>query len=277
MSGVGQTLKEAREARGLTLYDVEDKTKIQTRYLKAIEEERFNVLPGHFYTRAFIRTYAEFLGLDPKPLLAHVKDIQEDDIEPVQVPEFQPLSRRAARQDEEPSFSLSKWFSRGLLILFLLLVVAVIWTAVNSASLGINGELPQEASKDTTPAGQKGDKQKAPPQQEKEEMGEPELTVTKTGEEGDTFYYEVSGADTVDIQLKANDRVWFEAREGDEDGGVLASKEIDAGTTETFTSKEGIYIRIGNTLGVDLEVNGEKVPTDYAQPKNYIFQLKTTE
>ena len=93
MSSVGQTLKEVREARGLTLHDMQEKTKIQPRYLKAIEEDRFHVLPGHFYTRAFVRTYAEHLGVDPQPLLSQLQEPQ--DHEPEAVPEMSSLSRRA--------------------------------------------------------------------------------------------------------------------------------------------------------------------------------------
>jgi len=62
--GVGTILREARNRRKLELSEVEAATRIRFRYLRAIEDEEWDVLPGGFYTRGFIRTYASFLGLD---------------------------------------------------------------------------------------------------------------------------------------------------------------------------------------------------------------------
>jgi len=63
-TGIGATLREARNRRKLDLSEVESAIKIRLRYLRAIENEDWDVLPGGAYTRAFIRTYADYLGLD---------------------------------------------------------------------------------------------------------------------------------------------------------------------------------------------------------------------
>lgn len=63
-TGIGATLREARNRRQLDLTEVEAAIKIRLRYLRAIENEDWDVLPGGAYTRAFIRTYAGYLGLD---------------------------------------------------------------------------------------------------------------------------------------------------------------------------------------------------------------------
>ncbi len=62
--GIGATLREARNRRKIDLSEVEAAIKIRSRYLRAIENEDWDVLPGGAYTRAFIRTYAGYLGLD---------------------------------------------------------------------------------------------------------------------------------------------------------------------------------------------------------------------
>jgi cytoskeleton protein RodZ len=62
--GVGARLREARVQRGLDLAEVEAATKIRARFLRAIESEEWNVLPGEFYARSFVRAYAAHLGLD---------------------------------------------------------------------------------------------------------------------------------------------------------------------------------------------------------------------
>jgi transcriptional regulator with XRE-family HTH domain len=68
--GLGATLREARNRRKLDLSEVERAIKIRLRYLRAIENEEWEALPGGSYTRAFIRTYASFLGLDGERLAA---------------------------------------------------------------------------------------------------------------------------------------------------------------------------------------------------------------
>jgi hypothetical protein len=63
-SQIGAILRRARNRRKVELSEVEAATRIRLRYLRAIEAEEWDVLPGGVYTRGFIRTYATFLGLD---------------------------------------------------------------------------------------------------------------------------------------------------------------------------------------------------------------------
>ena len=65
---IGRTLREARIRRKIDLVEIEDQTKIRVRYLRALENEEWDLLPGPTYTRSFIRTYASFLGLDGERL-----------------------------------------------------------------------------------------------------------------------------------------------------------------------------------------------------------------
>ena len=69
-SGVGDTLREAREQRGVEIEEVAASTKIQPRLLRAIEAEDWDALPGDFYASRFITTYAQYLGLDAAALVA---------------------------------------------------------------------------------------------------------------------------------------------------------------------------------------------------------------
>jgi len=62
-------LQRARQARGLTLEEVERDTRISRRYLQALENENFGLLPAPVYARGFLRTYARYLGLEPANLL----------------------------------------------------------------------------------------------------------------------------------------------------------------------------------------------------------------
>src|SRR4051794_16481015 len=70
MLDFGSTFKQAREAKGLTLGQIAGETRIGTRFLEAIEKEEFNLLPGGIFSRGFIRSYADRLGLDVEKTIA---------------------------------------------------------------------------------------------------------------------------------------------------------------------------------------------------------------
>jgi cytoskeleton protein RodZ len=67
-TGIGNTLRDARNRRKIDLSEVEDAIKIRVRFLRAMENEEWDVLPGEIYARAFIKTYASYLGLDGERL-----------------------------------------------------------------------------------------------------------------------------------------------------------------------------------------------------------------
>ena len=69
MDKVVQQLRKAREAKGLELIEVEEITKIRSKYLQALEEGDYCVLPGGVYTVGFLRSYARFLDLDAESLV----------------------------------------------------------------------------------------------------------------------------------------------------------------------------------------------------------------
>jgi cytoskeleton protein RodZ len=64
MFEIGNSLREARLRQGLEFPELEQATKIRGKYLRALEDEQFDILPGQTYVKGFLRTYSEFLGLD---------------------------------------------------------------------------------------------------------------------------------------------------------------------------------------------------------------------
>lgn len=64
MFEIGSRLREARERRGLELAEVAHDTRIRARWLRALEDESFDLLPARFYALGFLRTYADYVGLD---------------------------------------------------------------------------------------------------------------------------------------------------------------------------------------------------------------------
>src|SRR4051795_2999332 len=93
-NGVGPTLREARKRRQIELSEVEEATRIRPRFLRAIENEEWDVLPGGVYTRGFIRTYASFLGLDGDRLAEDYRENVEKWSRPA-TEQAEPLARPA--------------------------------------------------------------------------------------------------------------------------------------------------------------------------------------
>ena len=102
MSGIGERLADAREARGLTLEQVERETRIIRRYLAALEAEDFDAFPAEVYARGFLRSYATYLGLNAAELLAHLPRRDEAD-QGLAAPAPDPTAARARPRPQLPS------------------------------------------------------------------------------------------------------------------------------------------------------------------------------
>jgi cytoskeletal protein RodZ len=110
MAELGRVLFQARVARGLTIEDAERDTRISKRYLESLEREDFSAFPAPFYARAFLRTYAQYLGLDAAQLLAALPHARLE-------PEVSPLPE--VSHPSTPGFSIN-WVVAGIVVLFLL-------------------------------------------------------------------------------------------------------------------------------------------------------------
>jgi cytoskeleton protein RodZ len=73
MAEIGATLREARMRAKIDINEVETRTKIRAKYLRAIENEEWGLLPGDVYVKSFLRTYADYLGLDSRQLIDEYK------------------------------------------------------------------------------------------------------------------------------------------------------------------------------------------------------------
>ena len=93
MPPIGETLREARMRQRLDIADVEERTKIRAKYLRALENEEWGLLPGPTFVKTFLRTYAEVVGVDPYLLVEEYRLTQEGG----ETPDFQPLAPVPAR------------------------------------------------------------------------------------------------------------------------------------------------------------------------------------
>ncbi|MBI4169218.1 MAG: DUF4115 domain-containing protein [Acidobacteria bacterium] len=99
MASFGETLKRERELREISLRQVSEATKINIRYLEALEQNRFNVLPGGLFNKGFIRAYATYIGIDGETMVnsyLHEVAAREEGGEPGAAREESTLHRPAA-------------------------------------------------------------------------------------------------------------------------------------------------------------------------------------
>src|SRR2546423_6693308 len=78
MPEIGATLREARMRARIDVSEIEAQTKIRAKYLRALENEEWSLLPGPTFVKSFLRTYAQALGLDGKALVEEYRLSQED-------------------------------------------------------------------------------------------------------------------------------------------------------------------------------------------------------
>lgn len=129
MVDIGNRLREARRARGdLDLARCEAATKIRAKYLMALEEERFEVLPEPVFVRGMLRTYAEYLGVDAAPLLEEYARRTHDPVAPPQP--TRPGALVAGRVNSKPRRSRGRVIDPRMIALLVgaaLVVGGLVW------------------------------------------------------------------------------------------------------------------------------------------------------
>ena len=115
---IGEVLKGTRTRQGMEIAEVEERTKIRTKYLRALENEEWDVLPSPAYARGFLRTYAQVLGLDADALVDEFRRQVETDLPAGQPYTFREpvLERRRQPLPGEPQ-GWGPWPLIGLIVL----------------------------------------------------------------------------------------------------------------------------------------------------------------
>jgi cytoskeleton protein RodZ len=127
MPSIGETLREARMRQRLDIADVETRTKIRAKYLRALENEEFGMLPGPTFVKTFLRTYAEMLGLDPHVLVEEYRANYEGEDEL----ELQPLAPPGVAGRDR---SRGPMLGPGVLALLVLVGVVAVLVAIGLTS-----------------------------------------------------------------------------------------------------------------------------------------------
>lgn len=115
MPDIGASLREARMRLGVDITEVEERTRIRAKYLRALENEEWHLLPGQIYVKSFLRTYAQAVGLDAKVLVEEYK-LRHERLSDV---ETQPIAPPGSRQSRPPSPRVPRGIVIGLILLVL--------------------------------------------------------------------------------------------------------------------------------------------------------------
>ena len=138
---IGEVLKRTRTRRKIDIRTVEQQTKIRTKYLRALENEEWDVLPGPAYAKGFLRTYAQVLGLDGDALVDEYRRTVEAALDADRAYLFsEPVLERRRRPGEEPRRGWPKWASAlGVLGVAVVVVLLILGLTGGSGNNGKNG------------------------------------------------------------------------------------------------------------------------------------------
>lgn len=236
MFEIGDTLREARSRKGLTLRDVEDGTKIRSRYIQALESDDFEVIPAPAYVKGFLRTYAGFLDLDPDLLVNEFRVRYEHAPEPQKVLTTRPQSQRT-RAARRPSRT---WLV-GLIAL--VVIAALAWIGWGNRGGGKAEMNPGPVTTTTGPSGQ--------------------ITVTAGSgpvtTSGPSTTIGPAGGLVKLVLGVTKDRCFLTVKAGSAGGKTLFSGTLGTGEELSYEDEETFWLNIGNPSALRMTINAVTV------------------
>lgn len=127
MSSFGETLRRERELRQISLREISEATKINLRYLDALERDDFRHLPGGVFNKGFVRAYAQFIGIDPESMvMAYLDEERRQQARTQRAGGTEPHVATVVEPARSPG---PRWWVLVLVVLLLLLVIGAGLTA----------------------------------------------------------------------------------------------------------------------------------------------------
>jgi cytoskeleton protein RodZ len=235
MSSLGDTLRRAREAQGLALDEVASRTRINPKYLEAIEADRRDLLPGSFFYRSFIHQYAGVLSLDTEPLDAEVDRILSQE-KPLPLPgEVDVASAQRATalaaigRDRSP---LLLWFA----ILFFVLLGSSGLYAWWHKTRNIDAAGASRTEHVTVSAATS--------------RGAPAKPVTAPAPAV------AASVDRVQLDITVTEQTWLSLSS---DGKRIFSGTLRPNETKTVEGRDSATLKVGNAAGLEVRLNGKPI------------------
>ena len=281
MGNFGNRLKQQREKRGMTLDDIALATKIGTRSLRALEEERFDKLPGGIFNKGFVRAYARQVGLDEEQAVADYMAAAGEP-QPVHSPELlQDLAQAAERQREEAGRGNSWNIPWGSVTIVLLVVAGILagWSfysrepapqpavqaAPATAEPAPRPPVAVETAPTRTPA-----RTTAPPENTADPAAAPAAEPAAnlqppapSSDDGQAGLF----ADGFVVTVHARENSWLSLTV---DGKTITSEVLVAPGEKIVKARQKVVVKAGNIGGLDMTFNGKRVP-----PQGEVGEVKT--
>jgi cytoskeleton protein RodZ len=224
---IGNSLREARLRQGFELPRVEADTKIRAKYLKALEEEHFDELPGDTYVKGFLRTYSEYLGLDGQ--------LYVDEYNSRFAREEEPVAQSTAARRPRPRRMESNFVVVGLAGIVAVTILVVVAWKFGSTGAGTPNLL--------TPTGT----QPVPPITTGADTGTvPQRTTT------------ASKLAKLELTAKGGD-CWVQVRKGSATGELLYEGTLQQGQTQRFLKWKRLWLQLGAPVYLSAKLNGHRV------------------
>lgn len=281
MSNLGATFRKARETSGLPLEKIAAETKISARFLLAIESESFNLLPGGIFNRGFIRSYAEYLGLDSEQAVADYDRMFTKAQEPLEV--LVDAERESSRKSDRNLYPIAA------AILFVSVIAYYLVTRKPSTSTEQAPQSTAEKQATQTPTVSAPAAVDALPKLESSAtVAQPTSTALSTSTPSPmtaqpsppsqeisrppaTTASAASTASTLALDINANSQTWVKVTS---DGTVTLADILQPGTERRFSAERSLNVTIGNAAGVTLKINGRELKELGAEGK--VRELRIT-
>lgn len=291
MTAVGETLRRERLRRNLDLDSISRELKISTRMLQAIEDERFERLPGGVFARSFVRQYARLLGLDEAELAAQVQRQLEPGDEVPKLPEIQkPIAAdlRVPRVERWSGRGDSRPWSSSLPALALLVLAMLVCSGIYAWWQKARRAPAVTAS--VSAAGAPAPTQTQPPPAPASASPVPETPATAapetSGAQPPAAQFPAAQQPSVPtaapappsdsnapvrVEVTADEQVWVSARS---DGKYVFSVTLAPGQKRTVDAGSEVVLRLGNAGGASISLNGK--PIGAVGPKGQVRQVQLT-
>jgi cytoskeleton protein RodZ len=271
MSNFGSSFRKARESSGLPLDKIAAETRISSRFLTAIENEDFHLLPGGVFNRGFIRAYAEHIGLNPEQALADYDRISVAVEAPVE--ELRNVERASMRKTERNLYPIAA----GILLLLIAVFYLVTRNGTGSAAepaAPVPASQPPAATEplpapvadlplpDVTTAPEAipivPQAVASPTPVSTAPIPTAPSPAPPTTARATTGPAVAPATTTLVLDLDVKGLSWVRITT---DGNVVLNDNLQPGSTRRFTAASSIGLSIGNAGGTSLKVNGRDVPT----------------
>jgi len=241
---IGEKLQEARRRKGKTLKEIENILRIRASYLEALEKDDFEKIPGFAYAKAFLKSYATYLGLNAEDLVRELEKVYRKE----------PPPSFPREREVFPASKNKRWIWLAVSIAFLVLAL-IIFQPFSSKKkpppkeeISLEKEIQKTPSLETTPT----ETETTPTQ----EATESTAGVEEATETIPTTYTPVSGEK---LRLSVNTvgaRCWLRVIT---DGEKVFEGILVEGETKEWEATETITVRVGSPQSVEIELNGKPI------------------